>query len=91
MNDVEKTVKALQDAGIEIPQEMLDNLPQASEEEMRLRNVWMVMNFYKDDTSEWKNVKADAKDERSVRESNVLIFAHNHPYTQECVKTCQEF
>lgn len=69
--------------------EETQELEEPEEAPVEKANIWMTLSFYLDAGSTFRDVLKDARTEREVRGENVLIFAHNHDYAEDCGKKCR--
>lgn len=53
-------------------------------------DVYQQVNFYTRPGDTWANLLRDAKDEKELRNTNVLVWAHNHMFEEACTKKCRE-
>lgn len=52
------------------------------------KEVWSTVHFYKREGDTLAVVRNDAKEEAEFRNSNVLVFYHDHAFGEACVGGC---
>lgn len=57
-------------------------------EDIPPESVWSTVHFYTQPGDNIARTRNDAKEEKSFRNDNVLVFYHDHLFGSECVRTC---
>lgn len=52
--------------------------------------IFQTVHFYVREKDTVESVQKDAREERKIRNNNVLVFVHAHAYGEECVPKCKE-
>jgi hypothetical protein len=52
--------------------------------------IFQTVHFYLRENDSWNNVTRDGHEEKKVRNDNVLVFVHNHDYSDPCSNLCRE-
>ncbi len=67
-----------------------ESAPQKVEAKKSRTDVYQQVNFFVRPGDTWSSLLKDAKDEKDLRNSNVLVVAHNHMFEEPCTKKCRE-
>lgn len=52
--------------------------------------IYQTVHFYVRPGDSIQSVRSSAKDEAQFRNSNVIVIAHSHDFTEECSEFCKE-